>query len=712
MLQQASRSVPRCAGFALLERLRGRVVLGATFGADATPRRAPLFREWGASTCCYVRKSIVGSPRDRRDRRGRLPHASSPPPGTATSQIAPHGIAAFARHSRYIDAKISPKGTYLAAIIRENGKRALAVVNLKTRKLASAFNPSPESVGEFSWANDGRILVELWNESEGNLAQPVNYGEIWSLDAGNGRGHMLFGYRAESNTGARGVHTWSGGGGGGGWGRVLSRMDDQHVLLESANFNGLPSSLLRIHPDSGRGSELIASPMADATFITDEWGEPRIATGLRDDLRPRFFYREKGAAWRELSGLKGITKATAPVEFEAHAHVLDIAEPTAKGFGVFALDIASGEKKLLSQNDWVGPQRLLEDEKQHLLAVEYDADLPTWDFIVPNHPLSRALKGLLASYPDDNVRILNTTDDGKTAVALVYGDRNPGRFLLVDVDHLSAEEMVATRPWVNAQAMAETSGFHFRASDGLWIHGYVTLPKGLKPGVLPPLVVMPHGGPHGVRDYWGYDPEVQLLASEGFAVLQVNFRGSGGYSIKYEEAGYKHWGDRMIEDILDATRFAIRKGYADGHRVCIYGGSYGAYAALQSAILAPDLFRCAVGYAGIYDLTLLPQKGDASESKRGKSFLSLVVGTQLAELKRQSPVYNAEKLKAKVLLVHGEKDTRAPIEHAQRMRAALEKAGNPPAWLVEPNEAHGFYGESARERMYTQLVAFLHENNK
>jgi dienelactone hydrolase len=633
-------------------------------------------------------------------------------PATRAVASAPAGISAFTRHSRFIDAKISPGGSYLAAISTEGGKRALTIFDLKLRKPASSFFPAPESVGEFYWANDSRIIVQLWNESDGTLASPVNNGEIYALNAATGRGDMVFGYRAgvqhAGPVGSTPVSEFAGG-------RMLSRIrggDDRHVLIESYDFRDAgdrTATLWRMDVYNGRRTQVAVGPIPNAGFITDELGEPRIARGLTLDVKPRYFYRGE-TGWEELDRLKGITRFSRPLEFEAQARILDIVEPMEKGFGVFALDIGGREKKLLSKNDWVGPTRFLEDRQQRVLAVEYDADLPTWDFILPDHPLARALKGLLATYPDDNVRILNTTDDEKKAVVFVYGDRNPGKFFLLDVDKLAAEEIVAMRPWVNPEAMSEMTAFHVRASDGMWIHGYVTLPKSKKPGVAPPLVVLPHGGPHFGRDYWGYNPEVQLLASEGFAVLQINFRGSGGYGEKFQEAGYTHWGDRMIEDIVDATRYAIGKGYADPHRICSYGASFGAFAALQSAILAPDLFRCAVGYSGIYDLTLMASSGDIPETRSGKGFVKTAVGTDEAALKRQSPVYNADKLKAKVLLIHGKQDRRAPIEHAERMKEALEKVGAEPGWLVESKEGHGFYDEGARERMYTRLVAFLHEN--
>lgn len=624
------------------------------------------------------------------------------------------GISDFTRFSKFVSAKLSPHGRYVAAITTEGGKRALIVVDVKSRRQVSGFRADPESVGQFYWANEDRILVELWNEGDGSLAQPSNYGEIYAINAATGRGEMLFGYRAaQERPGPVNMsHNAELMGG-----EFLSRMrpGDRQVLVEAWHFRDAGdriSTLMSVDVYSGRHNQLTVAPMPGASFITDENGEPRIAHGTTPDQKPKYFYRDPDGPWTDLSRLSGITKDTRPLEFESKGSVLYVVEPMEKGFGVFAVDLASGERKLLSKNDWVGPAYYLEDKDQRLLAVEYDAEVPTWDFIVPDHPLCRALKGLLAVYPDDNVRLFSVTDDQTKALVFVYSDRNPGQYLLVDVAKLTAEEIVSMRPWVKPANMAEMTAFHIRASDGMWIHGYVTDPKNATPGKPPPLVVLPHGGPHGVRDDWGYDREVQLLANQGFAVLQVNYRGSGGYGLRFMEAGYKHWGDRMIQDILDATRYAIGKGYGDGKRVCAYGASYGAFAAMQSAVLAPDLFRCVIGYAGIYDLEMMKDKGDIPDSRQGIAFLKVAVGTDDEALRKQSPAMHADKIRAKVLLIHGKRDERAPIAQAEEMREALEKAGNPPAWLVEARETHGFYDEVTRERMYGALVAFLKENTK
>jgi dipeptidyl aminopeptidase/acylaminoacyl peptidase len=373
--------------------------------------------------------------------------------------------------------------------------------------------------------------------------------------------------------------------------------------------------------------------------------------------------------------------------------------------------VDTGDRRLVAHNDVVPASEFVRDDATgRLVAVEFEPDLPTYAFLEPAHPLSRMLQGMLAARPDEHVELINATDDDGKALVRVYSDRDPGQYLVVDAARMSAETIGSVRPWIEPGQMAETSAFHIPASDGFRIHGYVTLPRRSPSAAAPPMVVLPHGGPHGVRDYWEFNPQVQLLASEGFAVLQVNFRGSGGYGSAYQEAGYRRWGSRVVQDIVDATRFAVRKGFADPTRICIYGASFGGYAAVQAAVLAPDLFRCAVGYAGIYDLTLLAKRGDIALRRSGRGYVRAVAGDDDATLQQQSPALHADQVKAQVMLIHGKRDQRAPIEHAEALRDALTARGHPPEWIVEPKEAHGFYDEGARERMYTRMVRFLKEN--
>ena len=227
-------------------------------------------------------------------------------------------------------------------------------------------------------------------------------------------------------------------------------------------------------------------------------------------------------------------------------------------------------------------------------------------------------------------------------------------------------------------------------------------------------MVMIHGGPHqsGTRDFWDYNSETQFLASRGYAVLQVNFRGSDGYGERYKKLGYREWGGKMIDDINDSVKWAIDKEYVDGNNVCAYGASYGGYAALMSAVKEPDLYECTIGYVGIYDLQYMFTQSDIPNNWGGKAYLQKVLGNDKAQLKAYSPLYHADKIKANVMLIHGSKDRRVPEINSEALSQALIRAGNPPEYLQYSQAGHGVFDEGDRRELYQGLINFLDKNLK
>jgi dipeptidyl aminopeptidase/acylaminoacyl peptidase len=248
--------------------------------------------------------------------------------------------------------------------------------------------------------------------------------------------------------------------------------------------------------------------------------------------------------------------------------------------------------------------------------------------------------------------------------------------------------------------------------DGLSVRSYLTLPQGQAAGdgEALPMIVLVHGGPHGPYDTWGFDTEAQLFASQGYAVLQVNYRGSGGRGVEFMAAGYGKWGAEMQDDITDTVRYTIAEGIADPERICIYGASYGGYAAMAGAYRDPDLYQCAVGYVGVYDLPMMFKKGDIPDREAGINFLKEALGTDSDDLRARSPSHNADRIKAATMLIHGKLDERAPYAHAVAMRKALTAAGNPPEWLIENREGHGFRDHDNRVALYTKLLDFFDEH--
>jgi dipeptidyl aminopeptidase/acylaminoacyl peptidase len=213
--------------------------------------------------------------------------------------------------------------------------------------------------------------------------------------------------------------------------------------------------------------------------------------------------------------------------------------------------------------------------------------------------------------------------------------------------------------------MAAVQPVSFKARDGLTVKGYLTLPPG-SDGKRLPMVVMPHGGPFGVYDQWRFEDDSQILAGAGYAVLQVNYRGSGNYGRAFRTAGARQWGGAMQDDLTDATRWAIAQGHADAGRICIYGASYGGYAALMGVAKEPGLYRCAAGYVGVYDLPTMHTHGDIQQRGSGETYLRRWIGERDA-LAAVSPNRMADKIKVPVFLAAGGEDQRAPIEHSEMM---------------------------------------------
>jgi dipeptidyl aminopeptidase/acylaminoacyl peptidase len=302
---------------------------------------------------------------------------------------------------------------------------------------------------------------------------------------------------------------------------------------------------------------------------------------------------------------------------------------------------------------------------------------------------------------------LGSTDKNESIyVVSAWNDRMQGMFYLYEVTTRKLTKLADTAPWLDPAQMVEMKPISYQSRDGLTIHGYLTLPHGAGKNL--PLVVNPHGGPWH-RDEWGYNPEVQFLANRGYAVLQMNFRGSTGYGRKFWEASFKEWGKKMQDDISDGVAYAIREGIADPKRVAIYGASYGGYATLAGLAFTPELYACGIDYVGVSNLftflnTIPPYW------KPGLDMMYEQIGhpeKDKALLAEASPVMHADKIRAPLLIAQGAQDPRVNVEESNQMVAAMKKRGVEVEYLVKENEGHGFHNEENRFEFYEAMERFL-----
>jgi dipeptidyl aminopeptidase/acylaminoacyl peptidase len=623
-------------------------------------------------------------------------------------------LADFARHPRYEQVKISPEGDYLAATAIVKGRTVLALIHLTDRKGVNVTPRDGADIVDYWWVAPHRVMYTI-GERVGGLEAPQSTGELYAVNADGSDGAILFGYRAGAGHGATHIqHAESDFA----FGELIAPLDgdQRHVLIASYALNS-PSlgesasvSAIGVYPKaykldlySGVKTSVAISPLRNASFLADHAGRIRFAYGEDADQMQKVYYRGGDGGWEKVFDESNGGTRVSPLLFgrDDKTVYFDCG-------GICRWDVATHKLTTLWSVAGVAPTGLEYTlDGRDIFAVRSEPGRPAVTLLDKNAPEAKLLVALMQQFPGEQVRFTSSTRDGRKAVVFVHGDTDPGAFYLYDAGTHKLEYLLARRPWIKAQQMEPMQPVEFAARDGLQLHGYLTKPLGKADAKNLPLVVYVHGGPYGVRDHWQFDPDVQALASRGYAVLQVNFRGSGGYGNAFYRAGLRQWGGAMQDDVTDATHWAVAQGIADPARICIFGGSYGGYAALEGAVKEPDLYRCAIGYAGVYDLRLMYTRGDIPQTEFGENYLKMALGEDQNALWDRSPIAHLDRLKAKVMLIVGGADRRVPPVQGENLHAALLKRHIAHEWMYERTEGHGFYDEANRTELLQRVLAFL-----
>ena len=632
---------------------------------------------------------------------------------------APPALTAadFARKPRFESAKISPGGEFMAVAMQAEDRVSIGILDLANRKINAtlAFSHG-ESIGDYDWVGPRRIVVSLatWY---GPLDQPALTGELYGMDADGSNKAYLFGYRGAENVGhlprGQAEKEYASA-------FVLDAISlaPQKVLVGVQSWHDAADravqQLRTIDVANGRSDTLGTLPLfAPFDVAFDGKGRAILAMGI--DRKGAFSLMSSKPESEELSPLpvgespihRGAIVGTAQ---DASAVFYTLDEDSDR-ICLRRFDRQSGRTAAVSCDTRVDvAEALLSADRSAPLAVRYEDGLPRTVYLQEETSEAKALKALERSFEGQRVRITSRTADGSKMVVRVDSDRNPGDWYLFDVAKRDAEYIMSAREWIDPERMRPQKPIRYTTRDGKTVDGYLTLPVLSDPKQRVPLVLMPHGGPHGVRDYWKWDGWGQWLASRGFGVLQVNFRGSAGYGAEHQSAGYRNWGTTMQDDLADAVKWAVDAGVADAGRVCIVGASYGGYAALMNAVRYPELYRCAASLAGIYDLASQVADSDIDKRYVGRLYLQDVLGRDEKALREQSPITHLDALKASVFIAHGTADERVPFSQAKKLRAALEARKVKFEWHEYDGEAHGFWKDANEADFLQALAAFLERN--
>lgn len=632
--------------------------------------------------------------------------------GLAAPALAePPSLEQFLKRPTFIDMKISPDGRHLAATVPQGDDKTILVVlgRADMKPTAVMQMRGKEHVQDFDWVSDDRLVVSP-AKREGALEQPVPTGELLGIDADGKGARMLFGYRQPTGIpdGGSNIRRPEAERASASVLHLLPEQENQVlVVVEPWDAEDAINEVRRMNVNTGATTRVVRAPIGRAGFFADRAGNVRLSIGTLTNQTQQIHRRPAaGGDWTLIHDEAEAGFKLRVLAFDADGRTVLVSRPQPRGANaLYRWDIEANSMARLADAGVADPTSVLHGiDYMDAYAWISHPDRPAIGYLDETAREARLTKAIANAFSGQHAWPTSFTRDGAMALVKVESDRNSGEFYLFDIASMRATFVGATREWLDPEQMAQVRPITLPARDGRTLHGYLTVPVGLEAEDLP-MVVVPHGGPHGVRDYWLFDQESQLLASRGYAVLRLNFRGSGGYGMDHEIAGYRQWGGAMQDDIADAVRWTVEQGLVDGDRVCIYGGSYGGYAAMVNAARYPDLYRCAVGFAGVYDLPLMYQDGDVRQSMFGRAYLDRVLGR--GNLSAASPVNLAAQIKVPVLLAHGGQDVRVPPAHAERMRKALRDAGNDPEWLFERTEGHGFYGAESQLKFYTQLVTFL-----
>ena len=467
----------------------------------------------------------------------------------------------------------------------------------------------------------------------------------------------------------------------------------------------------RLNLKTGEISMLAENPGNIQGWMFDHDGKLRIATAIVDGVNQSILYREN-----EEDEFKTIITTNFKEGFNPQFFTFDnknIIGSSNLGRDKYAIvefdPITAKEVKVLYANDDYDVNGVGYSRKRKVITAAY---FESWKserhyFDSTSKATFEKIQKQFAGY---EIGITGVNKAENILILRTYSDKSLGAYYIYNSEDDTMEKIVEVSPWIDENEMSNQLPVDYQSRDGLKINGYLTLPKGynMENAKNLPVIINPHGGPWA-RDSWGFNPEIQFLANRGYAVLQMNFRGSTGYGRKFFEASFKKWGREMQDDITDGTQWLIDKGIADSTRIAIYGGSYGGYATLMGMVKEPKMYAAGVDYVGVSNMFTFMKTIPPYWEPMLEMMYEMVgdVEKDSAMLREVSPVFHVDKIKAPLFIAQGANDPRVNVDESDQMVKAMKEKGVEVEYLVKKDEGHGFRNEENRFEFYRAMEKFL-----
>ena len=581
--------------------------------------------------------------------------------------------------------QLSPNGQYISYLAPYERRMNIHVKNLETNEVTRVTDLTDRSVSGYMWATNERLLyVRDFGGDENYHILAVNI---------DGSGNVDLTPFEKVQAG------------------LIDDLenDEEHVLVSLNTRNPQCFDPYRLNIVTGELTILAENPGYITSWMTDHDGKLRLATAT-DGVNTSILYRKTEAEEFQNVLTTNFRESVSPLFFTFdNQHVYASSNLGRDKAAIVKFDIENGQEiEVLFSHDEVDVSGLSYSKKRQVLTtISYTTWKRQFHFLDDSRAnLQATLEEKLGDY---EIVIASANKAEDTFLIRTFSDRSLGAYYIYFQEDDRLEQIAEVSPWLDENELAAMQPIQYQSRDGWTIHGYLTLPKGVEAKNLP-VVVNPHGGPWA-RDGWGFNPEVQFLANRGYAVLQMNFRGSTGFGRAFWEASFKQWGLSMQDDITDGVNWLVEEGIADANRVAIYGGSYGGYATLAGITLTPDVYACAIDYVGVSNLfTFMNTIPPYWEQFR--QMLYEMVGNpddkeDNARMKATSPVYLIDKIKAPLLIAQGANDPRVAQAESDQMVEALRNNGIDVEYILKTNEGHGFRNEENRFEFYEAMESFL-----
>ena len=628
------------------------------------------------------------------------------------------------------NVKISPNGKFVGVQQRTEETIVVKIIDLDNAQLLSVHNfGSKGQITDFFWATDKRLVFTVARENSRNT-EIYNVGQLVAANIDGKRTKLIagFGSAPDSRQGVRNRDRTNPDRPA----TIVHRLPkDSNKILVSFFDNAGFNELAELDINNGKVSYVTTSPVIYPNWIFNNEGKLMGVSSSTLENNSEIFLFKPNLPQGSLSSRQCSQKQNCYVppirednkrpgwvffkdfEFPKGASIEGFT-PNGKMMvteymdentsGLYEYDLKENTYELIFRDSRVDITAVASSLDDGPYGIRLDNGKPEYLYLSEPNRLKNLHLKFYEAFPAQETMITSYSKDYSRAVGIVMADVNPGTYYLMDMEKNQISPLGRYWSKTSYDSLAEMKVINFKNRYGDEIQSYFTEAVGKKNA---PTIVMPHGGPWA-RDYWRFHPEVQFLAAEGFNVLQNNIRGSTGYGLEHTAHVYGNFAN-VLTDMFDSIEHLDSEGVIDKNNVCVYGGSYGGYAATQGPMMRPDLFKCAISEAGLYDINAQYSSGDIKMMRGGRKFLEDAFGDG-EKAEDMSPINYAYKLKTPYMLIHGKKDVRTPYKEAEAFMKAMDKNGIKYEKMIIEKETHGFSKEENRIEKMKRISAFFRKH--